>query len=90
MEHRSDIAAAREGDAVIAQNGSLGRIERIVRPEPQGAVYLVVAAGRMLRRRYPVLSGSLVTTVDSSRRRVHVRGRRELLERLPETLPLVH
>lgn len=90
MQQRSDIAHAREGDVVVAQDGSLGRIERIVRPDPQGAVYLVVSAGRLLRRRYPVLSDALVTTVEPSRRRVHVRGRRERLERLPETLPLVH
>jgi len=90
MEHADHLSGAREGDDVVAQDGSLGRIERIVRTDPNGAVYLVVAVGRMVRRRYPVVSGALVTTVDRSCRRVHVRGRRERLERLPETLPLVH
>lgn len=90
MKQRDHASAAREGDDVIAQDGSLGRIERIVRADPHGAVYLVVAVGRILGRRYPVVSGALVTTVDRSRRHVHVRGRRESLERLSETLPVVH
>jgi hypothetical protein len=36
-----------------------------------------------------VVPWSLVTAVDESRRRVHVRGRRGPISRLPETLPLV-
>jgi len=90
MGHAEKILAAREGDAVIAQDGNLGRVDRIVRSESNRPAYLVVAVGRIPRRRYPVLSSRLVTTVDRSRRHVHVRGRRVFLERLPETLPLVH
>jgi len=80
---------ARVGDTVVAQDGCLGRIDSIIRSETSAPVYLVVAVRRLARRRYPVVSWSLVTAIDRSRQHVHVRGRRVLLGRLPETLPIV-
>ena len=85
----SAVAAIREGDAVIVEDGVLGRIERLVRSEAGVPVYLVVRIGRTLRHRYPVVPVALITGVDSRRRRVAVRGRCETIGRLPETLPLV-
>lgn len=89
----SEIAAvdrpAAVGDEVVAQDGSLGRVEQVIRFETRAAAYLVVTVGRGLGRRYPVVPCSLVTAVDRGSRRVHLRGRRESLRRLSETLPLV-
>lgn len=82
-------AEARVGDTVLAQDGDLGQIERIIRSETSKPVYVVVAVRRLVGRRYPVIPWSLVTGVDRSRRRVHVRGRRGTISRLSETLPLV-
>jgi hypothetical protein len=82
-------ADARVGDTVLAQDGDLGQIERIIRSETSKPIYVVVAARRVVWRRYPVVPWSLVTGVDRSRRRVHVRGRRGTIRRLSETLPLV-
>jgi len=84
-----DVAAIREGDAVVAEDGVLGRVEQLVPPEAHSPAYFVVRVGRMLRRRYPVVPVSLVASVDSRRRLVNLRGRRETIDRLPETLPLV-
>lgn len=83
------VAAIHEGDAVVAEDGVLGRVDRLVRSDAPAPAYLVVRAGRALRRRYPVVPVSLVTDVDSRRRLVRLRGRCETLGRLPETLPLV-
>lgn len=83
------ISAIREGDAVLADDGVLGCVDQLVQSEGRTPAYLVVRAGGALRRRYPVVPVSLVTTVDSRRRRVTVRGRRDAIGRLPETLPLV-
>jgi len=83
------LVEARVGDTVVAQDGRLGRIDRIVRSETSAPVYLVVAVRRLARRRYPVVPWSLVTAVDRSCQHVHIRGRRGSLGRLPETLPIV-
>lgn len=83
------LAAIREGDAVVAEDGVLGRVDRLVRSEARTPAYLVVRAGRALKRRYPVVPVFLVTGVDSRRRLVEVRGSREAICRFPETLPLV-
>lgn len=83
------IATIREGDLVVAADGVLGRVEELVRSDPRAPAYLVVRAGRVLRRRYPVVPVSLVTVVDSGRRLVELRGRCETIARMPETLPLV-
>jgi hypothetical protein len=88
MERAAQVHAAREGDRVVAQDGALGRVDRIVRSEADGPVYLVVSVGRVVRR-YPILHSALVRNVDASSRTVHVRGRRRSLERLSESLPLV-
>lgn len=77
------------GDEVVAQDGSLGFVEQVIRFETRVAAYLVVAVGRGLGRRYPVVPCSLVTAVDRASRRVHLHGRRESLRRLSETPPLV-
>lgn len=77
------------GDTVVAEDGALGRVEHIIRSETRAPVYLVVSAGRLLRRRYPIVPWSLVTTVDPFGRRVHIHGRRRRLGHLPETVPIV-
>lgn len=83
------IAEARIGDTVVAEDGTLGEIERLIRTEAKTPAYVVIAVRRVVGRRYPVMPWSLVTGVDRSQRRVHVRGRRRNLSRLSETLPLV-
>jgi hypothetical protein len=79
----------RVGDDVIAFDGSLGRVDRIVRSESKRPVYLVVAVGRLTRRKYPIVPCAIVTGVDRSLGRVHVRGRREALAGLAENVPMV-
>jgi hypothetical protein len=88
VERATDVAAVREGDRVVAQDGALGEIDCIVRSEADRPVYLVVSVGRVLRR-YPVLHRALVTNVDPTSRTVHVRGRRRSLERLSESTPFI-
>jgi len=83
------LAEARVGDVVVAQDGTLGQVERVIRSEAHAPAYLVVKAGRRARRRYPIVPWSFVTKVDRSGRRVHVRGRRGRLGHLSEALPLV-
>lgn len=83
------LTGIHEGDAVAAEDGILGHVDRLVRSDARTPAYLVVRAGRALRRRYPVVPVSLVTGVDSRRRLVELRGSRETIARLPETLPLV-
>ncbi|HUF02513.1 MAG TPA: hypothetical protein VMN35_08830 [Gaiellaceae bacterium] len=80
---------ARVGDEVVAQDGSLGRVDRVIRFETRDPESLVVAVGRGLVARYPVVPCSLVTGVDRLSRRIHLRGRRTCLRRLPESLPIV-
>jgi hypothetical protein len=83
------VATIREGDAVVAEDGVLGRVDRLVGSDTRAHGFLVVRAGRAFSRRYPVVPIALVTNVDSRRRLVRLRGRCEALGRLPETLPLV-
>jgi hypothetical protein len=89
MDSTAEIHTAREGDQVVARDGALGQVDRIVRSDSGGPVYFVVSVGPILRRRYPVLHRTLVTGVDRRRAKVYVRGRRRLLERLPESPPIV-
>lgn len=77
------------GDTVVARDGALGEIESVVRTETQDPVYVIVTVRKVVGRRHPVVPWSLVSRVDRSRRRVHVQGRRRVVSRLPETLPLV-
>lgn len=84
----SAVDAIRTGDAVMAEDGPLGRVEWLVASEARTPAYLVVRAGRMLRRRYPVVPVSYITGVDSRRGLVELRGRCDAIRRLPETLPL--
>lgn len=86
--HGGPGATPRVGDRVVARDGVVGRIDRIVRSETRDPTYIVVAVGRRFRRRYPIAPWSLVTRVDRGRRQIHVAGRRRSLERLPETLPI--
>jgi hypothetical protein len=79
----------REGDRVVAQDGDLGRVDRILCTDSATPIYLVVAVGAIGRRRYPILHTALVTDVDLGERKVYVRGRRRALERLPESPPIV-
>ncbi|HUG63700.1 MAG TPA: hypothetical protein VMK83_00635 [Gaiellaceae bacterium] len=80
--------AARVGDAVLAEDGELGHVKAIVRSERRVPLYIVIATGRFLRRRYPVLSCSLVEGVDQARRRVYISGRRARLCQLSESAPI--
>jgi hypothetical protein len=89
--HRVErVAAARVDDIVYAEDGALGRVERVVTSESSAPAFLVVAVGRFLRRRHPVIPWSFVRAIDRSRRRVYVEGRSGSLARFPETLPIVH
>jgi hypothetical protein len=89
MNAATSLVGPREGDRVVAQDGDLGRVDRILRSESADPVYLVVAVGAVGRRRYPIVHCALVTCVDRSDRRIYVRGRRRSLERLPESPPLL-
>jgi hypothetical protein len=84
------VGGIREGDAVVAEDGVLGEVDRLIRSEARTPEYLVVRIGPALRRKYPVVPVSLVTGVESRRRLVRIRGRREAIRRFPETPPLVH
>jgi hypothetical protein len=81
--------AARVGDEVVAQDGSLGRVDRVIRFETNDPAYLVVEIRRGLGKRYPIVPCTLVTGIDRIARRVHLSGRRRSLRRLPETIPIV-
>jgi hypothetical protein len=83
------IHVARKGDQVVAEDGPLGQVDSIVRSESGGPSYVVVSAGSMLRRRYPVLHCALVTRVDRSSARLYVRGQRGSLACLSESVPIV-
>lgn len=77
------------GDVVVAQDGTLGAVDRIIADEASTPAYLVVAVGPRLRRTYPIVPCTLVTGIDRARQRIHIRGRRRSLGRLPESIPLV-
>ena len=82
-------AAARVGDEVVAQDGSLGRVDRVIRFETDDPAYLVVEVRRGLGKRYQVVPRTLVTNIDRVARRVHLGGPRRSFRRLPETIPIV-
>jgi hypothetical protein len=82
-------AAPRAGDAVLADDGFVGTVEEFLRTEAGAPAYVIVSAGRLLRRRYPVVPWSLVSAVDSARRILRVRGSSEAVRRLPETVPII-
>jgi hypothetical protein len=86
MTTHEAAAAPQPGDEVIAADGSVGRVDRVLRSDDATPRYIVVAAGRV-RRRYPVLPCGLITSAEGDV--VRVRGQRRALRRLPETLPLV-
>jgi hypothetical protein len=83
------LVIPREGDRVVAQDGDLGHVDRILRSEAAAPIYLVVAVRAVGHRRYPILHCALITSIDCSKRRIYVRGRRRSLERLPESPPIV-
>lgn len=83
------LEEVRVGDEVVAEDGTLGRVDRIIRAESRAPVYLVVAAGRTILRRYPLVPAGFVTRVDRARECVHVRGLRRSVRSLPEHLPIV-
>lgn len=88
-ERGPSASAARVGDVVVAEDGTLGAVERLIVTETSAPAYLVVAVGSRLRRKYPVVPCALVMRTDRARRRVHIRGPRRALGRLPESIPLV-
>lgn len=78
------------GDAVVASDGHVGRVERVLRRDGSGeAAFLVVAVRGRLRRRHPVVPCALVVGIDAGRRVVRLRGTRRDVHSLPETVPLV-
>jgi hypothetical protein len=77
------------GDTVVAHDGSVGRVERILRSENARPQFLVVSVRDRLRRRHPVVPSSLVGRVDRRRDVVHVHGDRSSIRGLSEALPLV-
>lgn len=85
-QYRAD---AHVGDTVVTSDGVLGRVDSVIRSERANPAYLVVAAGRLFRRRYPVIPWALVKNVDRSHRRIHLEGRRDRLGRLSESVPIV-
>jgi hypothetical protein len=89
VAERTPTALVRVGDTVVAEDGVLGRVDRVIRSEAKAPVFVVVSVGRFLRRKYPVLPLSFVSGVDRSRKLVQVRGRCAAVRRLPETLPFV-
>jgi hypothetical protein len=89
MDPAAEAHAVREGDQVVALDGPLGQIDRIVRSDAEGPVYFVVSVGPLVRRRYPIIHRTLVTGVDRSSGKMYVRGHRRSLERLSESPPLV-
>lgn len=90
-EARSRLAlrAVLVGDEVIADDGRVGRVERVVRSERREVRYVVVTSRRGLLRRHPVVPVGLITHVDGRTRRIRVRGSRASVVTLPETVPLV-
>ena len=82
-------AAPRIGDSVFAQDGELGRVERVVTSERFEPAFLVVSVRRLARRRHPVVPWSLVRAVDRTRDRIYLRGPRRSLGRLSESVPIV-
>jgi hypothetical protein len=80
-------ALPRAGDAVLADDGFVGRIDQVVCTEDGVLAYLVVATGWVLRRRYPVVASPLVVGVDRSRGLIRLLASCEAIKRLPETLP---
>jgi hypothetical protein len=86
---RRGVSEPRVGDTVVAQDGTLGEVESVIRTETRAPAYVVVAVRRFGGRRYPVVPWSLVVAVDRSGHRVQVRGRRKTVSRLSETVPLV-
>jgi hypothetical protein len=92
MRPAHSAVTLREGDRVVAEDGELGLVERVLRAESGdrfGSFVFVVAVCALGRRRYPILDGALVASVDRGRGRVLVRGRRRALARLSESPPLV-
>jgi hypothetical protein len=83
------VTGVRVGDTVVADDGVVGSVDGVVSSEARTPVYVIVSVGRVLRRKYPVVPCSLVTAVDRPRRLVRIRGRRDAIRRMPETLPLV-
>jgi hypothetical protein len=92
MDVRERARVPQVGDRVFARDGEVGRVETVVRSDSKDPLYVVVAVrrrfGRRFGRRFPIAPWSLVTNVDRSRRRIHVRGCRRSVERLSETLPI--
>lgn len=76
------------GDAVVALDGEVGRIERVVRTEQGVPHHVVLTIGRLLRR-HPVVPCDLITRVDRDRGVVRVRGDRRTIAALPEAIPIV-
>jgi hypothetical protein len=77
------------GDTVVADDGTVGEVEQILRSETSDPLFVVVSVRKRLRRRHPVIPCSLLGTVDDDRETVRVRGPRDAIKGLPEALPLL-
>ncbi len=82
------LPAIAVGDTVVAEDGPVGHVERVLRADA-GPEFVVVSVRSGLRRRHPVVSCELVAAVDPQRDVVHVRGRSASIRGLSEALPLL-
>lgn len=89
FDETSDVPIIAVGDAVMADDGHLGRVERVLRSETAEPRFVVLSVQNRLRRRHPIIPFELVATVDRRSEVVRVRGRRAAIARCSEALPLV-
>lgn len=82
-------AWAQPGYTVVARDGVVGTIEHVIRSDATHEPRFLVVRLRRLRRRYPVVSWSLVDRIDHRERRLFVRAPKSVVRGLPERLPLV-
>jgi signal peptidase I len=88
LHHDEPMIAVAPGDSVVARDGRVGRVVRILRTENGAPRHVIVAVGRLLRH-YPVVPCALITSVDGARRTIRVRGDRRSIRSLSEALPIV-
>lgn len=77
------------GDEVLADDGIVGSVEEVMWSESHAPRFIVVTVRRRIGRRHPVIPAELVSAVDRRASRIHLRGTRDRIVRLPETVPLL-
>jgi hypothetical protein len=87
---RAELAAAVcSGFDVIASDGVVGRVERLLFPVDETTPdFLVIRVGSRLRPRHPVLPAALVDRIDVVERRILVSRTSAEISSLPEHLPV--